>query len=78
MTRVNKKLNKEFLNKLLRSSRKTGGREGGRGAVRHVSFSRINYKAIVSFIIKREKFKLNIREAPELSAKQCNEVLTEK
>ena len=76
MTRVNKKLNKEFLNKLLRSSRK-GGR-GREGAVRTVSFSRINYKAIVSFIIKQEKFKLNIRETPELSAKQCNEVLTEK
>ena len=71
MTRVNKKLNKEFLHKLLRSSRKTGGREGG-GAVRTDSFSRINYKPIVSFIINQEKFKLNAREEPS------NEVLTEK
>ena len=71
MTRVNKKQNKEFLNKLWRSSRKTGGREGGE-AVRTDSFSRINYKPIVSFIMSQEKFKLNVRETPS------NEVLTEK
>ena len=44
-----------------------GGREGG-GTARTDSFSRINYKPIVSFIINQEKFKLKARAAPEDSA----------